>query len=245
MNCQQFDKIIVNLSCGLLDAAERHRALAHAQNCISCGTRLTRQQKTVAGLDTLAKQEQTINAPAHLAATLQAAFESQQTIAARDTVSPAPVRLWSFPVTFSLPNWRWAAAMAAVLVISGLVAMAWRRTDVHQPPSIDTTVANVTKQPPVQPSLNDAPKVAVKIPPKAKRTKPVRREAEEFGALISLMPFAQTETEEFQQIVRMQIPRSTLQLWGLPLNEESNSRQVNAEVYFSENGVARAIRLHN
>ena len=59
------------------------------------------------------------------------------------------------------------------------------------------------------------------------------------------MPIAQAEADEFQQVVRMQIPRSTLRLWGLPLNEEGNSERVSAEVFFSEDGVARAIRLHN
>ena len=61
----------------------------------------------------------------------------------------------------------------------------------------------------------------------------------------TLRPGAQAEPAEFEQIVRLQIPRTTLALWGVRINEDSNSQKVNAEVVFGEDGVARAIRILN
>lgn len=244
MNCQQFDNIIVNLACGpALATAEHAQALAHAQTCAPCGWRLACQHNVAAGLQVLAVQEQAISAPAHLAVALQAAFERQPS-AAQTILSPAPVRHWGF----AFLNWRWAVALAALLVVSGAVAtVLWHMpSDELSPPAEVLTQAVI--EPPQNLVANHAGVTGEKYVTKSRahqRPKTTRRESEEFGALISLMPIAQTEAEEVQQVVRMQIPRSTLRLWGLPLNEESSSEQVSAEVYFSEDGVARAIRLRN
>lgn len=245
MNCEQFDTIIVNLACNqLADASKRHLALAHAQSCAQCGMRLARQQNVAAGLHTLAVQEQTIGPPPHLAATLQAAFERQQTATTQEIASPISAKLWRL----SFINWRWVAATAALLIVSGLVAAAlWRTYSYDQSPTIEALTKNLNESPKkLSPNNGDVAgvKYAIKLRPH-QRPKTVRREREEYGALISLMPIGQTEAEEFQQVVRMQIPRSTLRLWGLPLNEEGNNEQVSAEVLFSEDGVARAIRLRN
>jgi hypothetical protein len=248
MNCHQFDKIIVNLACEqLTDAAKRRDALAHAQSCAQCGTRLARQQSVADGLRALALQEQAINAPAQLGAALQAAFERQRTVSVQEHFSPVRAGQRSL----SWLNWRWAAAAAVLLVVFGLAAASWWRARSQvAPPTVETITRVIKEQSPKTPSglevdvAANASPMPVKLRPQL-RKKSERRRTDDYGALISLMPIAPTETEEFQQVVRMQIPRSTLRLWGLPLNDESNSGPVNAEVYFSENGVARAIRLHN
>lgn len=241
MNCRQFNAVIVNLACDqLADADERRLALAHAQGCGQCGARLARQQSVAAGLSVLAAREQTINAPAQLGAALLAAFERQQKLAKPQQVSSEPFRFRLFP----LLNWRWAAALAAILIVAGLTAALWRQPVRPTSPVPKEILAELTP-PPVKSQANNETRMAANAPPKPKRRKPARHNTDEYGDLISLMPITPTETEEFQQVVSMQIPRSTLRLWGLPLDEESDSEQVNAKVYFSEDGVARAIRLHN
>ena len=94
MNCQQFDQIIVNLACNVrMDAAERARALAHADTCLKCGARFTRQQTISTALQSLARQEQTINAPARIGQLLFAAFEQQHVV--RPALTPVRRRFWA------------------------------------------------------------------------------------------------------------------------------------------------------
>ena len=208
MNCRQFEKIIVNLTCDqLADAAERCEALAHAQSCALCGARLARQQTVAAGLSALATQEQALNAPVHIGASLMAAFERQQTSAAPPNVLSETIRFRLFP----LLNWRWAAAMAAILIIAGLAASLRQRPIRQSLPIQNEIAAEVTL--PVNQSTGDETRPAVKVAPKPKRNRIAQHNPDEYGELISLMPIAPTETEEFQQVVRMQIPRSTLRLW--------------------------------
>lgn len=243
MNCLEFDKLIVRLACDTLASSSlRKQALAHASTCSQCGARLAQQQNVANGLDALAVQERSIQAPAHLGAALLAEFERQQKLAAPQHAPSEPIRFRLFRL-FSLLNWRWTTATAAILIVAGLTVVLWRQP-VRQVSPAQKEIA-VTVTPPVNASGNAGTEIAAKVSPKPKRRKIARRETDEYGALISLMPIAPTETEEFQQIVSMQIPRSTLRLWGLPLDEENDGKQVRAKVYFSEDGVARAIRLHN
>lgn len=241
MSCLEFDKLIVSLACDTLASGSlRAQALAHAATCARCGARLAQQQMVAEGLDALAVQEQSMQAPAHLGAALLAEFERHQMLAAPQSVSSEPIRFR----LVSLLNWRWATASAAVLLVVGLTAILWRQP-VRRTSPVQKEIAATPLSSPVSTSANNETKMVAKISPKPKRKKTARHNADEYGALISLMPIAPTEREEFQQVVSMQIPRSTLRLWGLPLNEESDSEQISAKVYFSEDGVARAIRLHN
>ncbi|MBL8191706.1 MAG: hypothetical protein JNK38_27050 [Acidobacteria bacterium] len=241
MNCIEFDKLIVRLACDTLASGSlREQALAHAAACQQCGARLAQQQLVAEGLDALAIHERNIQAPAHLGAALLAEFERQQTLAAPQHVSSEPIRFR----LVSLLNWRWATTIAAVLVVAGLTAVLWRQP-IRQTSPVQKEIATTVTPTPVNTPVNNETNMAATVAPKPKRRKSARYKTDEYGALISLMPIAPTETEEFQQVVSMQIPRSTLRLWGLPLNEESDSEQVRAKVYFSEDGVARAIRLRN
>ena len=243
MNCLQFNTIIVNLVCDqLADADERRLALAHAQSCAQCAARLARQQSITTGLSALTAQEQTINAPAHLGAALMAAFEQQQVPVAPKHFQSEPIRFRLFP----LMNWRLATAMAAVLIVAGLAAALWQQPIRQDWPVQKENESAAGLTPPLlADSANDGTKLATTVAPKPKRKKTAQYEADQYSELISLMPIAPTDTEEFQQVVSMQIPRSTLRLWGLPFDQESDNEQVSAKVYFSEDGVARAIRLHN
>jgi hypothetical protein len=73
----------------------------------------------------------------------------------------------------------------------------------------------------------------------------MRSEATGNSEFLSLRPGAQSEPTEFEHVVRLQIPRTTLALWGVRLNEDNDNQKVNAEVVFGEDGIARAIRILN
>lgn len=251
MDCHEFNKLIISLACDTLaDAALRKGALAHAAACTQCGARLARQHNIADGLAALAVQESSIQAPAHLGVALQAAFAREMKLAPE----AAGFRLADWL------NWRWVT-VAAVLVLGVMATVVLLRQPSDSSQFMQTTVNVPRKEEAVErvehkesaplrtvqsQTIAQAALVRRRVTPRVPRNlKAARRVSEEYGELLSLTPLARNETEEFQQVVRMQIPRATLRLWGLPLNEESNSEQVSAEVLFGEDGLARAIRLRH
>lgn len=248
MDCHEFNKLIISLACDTLaDAALRKDALAHAAACTQCGTRLARQHNIADGLAALAVQESSIQAPAHLGVALQAAFAREMKLAPEAAGSRLADWL----------NWRWVT-VAAILVLGVMATVVLLRRSSDSSQFMQTTVNVPRKEEAVErkesaplrtaqsQTIAQAALVRRRVMPRVPRNlKAARRVSEEYGELLSLTPLARNETEEFQQVVRMQIPRATLRLWGLPLNEESNSEQVSAEVLFGEDGLARAIRLRH
>lgn len=248
MDCHEFNKLIIRLACDTLaDAALRKGALAHAAACTRCGARLARQHNIADGLAALAVQESSIQAPAHLGVALQAAFAREMKLAPE----AAGLRLADWL------NWRWVT-VAAVLILGVMATVALLRRSSDSSQFMQTTANVPRKEEAVEhkesvplrtvqsQTIAQAALVRRRVTPRVPRNlKAARRVSEEYGELLSLTPLARNETEEFQQVVRMQIPRATLRLWGLPLNEESNSEQVSAEVLFGEDGLARAIRLRH
>lgn len=245
MNCQAFNQIIVEfVSVSLSDANTRTAAEAHVQSCAVCAARVAQQQTVAVALAALAEQEQIISAPVQLFTNLQRAFEQQHVQA---LVIPKPRQPW----LEAWLNWRLVAATAVLLLVFGLGTLRLWRPAAPAPPVTNTTARTSTNEPQPAQAENSSKFSAEAdnhVPPvrrPRRRTNPVRRSANEYGELLSLLPLAPTEADEFQQVVRLQIPRATLRLWGLPINEESTAEQVSAEVVFNEVGVARAIRLRN
>lgn len=251
MNCQQFEQLIIKLSCDLpLEPALRVQALAHAATCESCGRRLANQRYAENNLQALAIEEQSVAAPAHIGASLQAAFaaHTRQQQRAQKSFAAWLDSIW---------QWRMYAPVAALLLLAMLVTILFWREQANPSAPSNETANQMQATVPAAPAPAIEPTIAESVPATqlapstslkrrlARRGHPTKRAVEEYGTLLSLMPFTASEPDEVQQVVRMQIPRATLRLWGLPVNEESSSEQVSAEVTFSENGVARAIRLHN
>lgn len=130
MNCQDFENNLDDLSQGaLMDARTRSAALAHADECRRCDTRLADQKTLRAGLRSLAAASDG-EAPPRVESALLAAFRSQAAAKANeDTSAPvvvadsnvAPLRRragekqWSWMKT--LATAATAAAAAAVLLM--------------------------------------------------------------------------------------------------------------------------------
>lgn len=251
MNCQHFEQLVIKLSCDLpLEPALRVQALAHAAACESCGRRLANQRYAENNLQALAIEEQSVAAPAHIGASLQAAFAVHTRQQQR---AQKPLATWFD----SIWHWRMYAPVATLLLLAmSATILLWREQASPSAPKNDAAnqmqaILPAAPAPAIKPTIAESvPAIPIKPPAPLKRRlaqrgHPTKRAVEEYGALLSLMPFAASEPDEVQHVVRMQIPRATLRLWGLPVNEESSREQVSAEVTFSENGVARAIRLHN
>jgi len=77
------------------------------------------------------------------------------------------------------------------------------------------------------------------VPPAARG-----REAQEVATEFMPMPFAPKFTAEDRgQVVRVRLPRESMQTFGLPVNQDRIFNSVKADVLIGEDGVARAIRF--
>jgi hypothetical protein len=155
MNCQQFDGIVIDLARGaMMDAHARESSLAHADSCAGCQARLAGERALTGGLRALARESaQTESAPAHIEASLRAAFrqhlaatmttaivEQSATVdiqaQAANTNASAPLSISSFAGkrdarAQSWMNQRALAAAAAIVLMAtaGLIALsAWRQS---------------------------------------------------------------------------------------------------------------------
>lgn len=253
MNCRELEQSIVELTDGsLMDAAQRSLAQAHAEACAHCAARLAAERRTVAALRALAARDSAVSAPAHLRHALEAAFD--QNCGALNQ-APASARQWLR---------RGLAAAAAILLLFALAVSLWQRMNEQEikadgkQPETAPTPRREAVAPEVQTGQTDNDSAVSQVagrteaPARRRSRRPVKTELrpatandEEIAELFALTPLAATEPAEFEQVVSIEIPRSTLMLWGVPVNADRVGENVKAEVVIGEDGVARAIRIRN
>jgi hypothetical protein len=252
MNCQKFETIVSDLACGQMMAAEqRGEALAHSDACEDCAMRLHDEEMLTRGLQSLGAKMDSLEAPAAVEANLLMAFR------ARRAVVPAPVRRPSHSVY-------WLAAVAAMLLIA-ISVFVFRR---NARPADDPRQAAKQEEPQSKPKVVDqsTPQFAkdLTVPddnelvpqrPKPRRIHPAsqRRPANPQLAnhvtneiATDFIPLSYLSTAGLQdggQIVRVQLPRSALANFGLPVNMDRYNEKVKADVLFGVDGTARAIRF--
>ena len=166
------------------------------------------------------------------------------------------------PITVKRSSSRyWLAAVAAVLLIAmSVVALRWR-SGADTPPE---TFAG--KQPPSEPkqdpqpiqqpsdenkyqAVNDSPQRIERRPVRQLRVRrsenaQVANNTREIATdFIPLRYMNAASLQDGGQIVRMELPRSTLVNFGLPVNMDRYNEKVKADVIFGVDGLAHAIRF--
>jgi hypothetical protein len=249
MNCQEFERTIIDLGCHhLMEASAHARALEHAKICAQCAARLNREQRMTAGLEALAVEESAINAPESVRSALRAAFDERQAAAA----SPA-VLLW--PARRRL---LWGMAAAAMLLLSTIATALWLR---EQRAKVDDTQAGVINHPTPQSLLGKPSEALTEARPAGgihsskavrpagkqsrRRTPRVKERADDAGEFFPLTFVAKSGPAEFVQTVRVEISRSMLLSMGLPVNIDRGEGLIKADIIIGEDGVARAVRIIN
>jgi hypothetical protein len=115
MSCRNYETILTEVARGqMLDARARAEALAHAEACARCATRLANEQSLGAGLRALSSSAAAAQTPARVEEKLLAAFRQGPNFvpAGAPVVASKPRRAW------------WAvAAAAAILVVSTFAAV--------------------------------------------------------------------------------------------------------------------------
>jgi hypothetical protein len=251
MNCQRFETVVSELARGQMLAAEqRSEALAHSDECDDCAARLGDEQMLTLGLQSLATEMESLEAPRELEAKLLEAFRARTVvvpIAKRRSNSWASSRYW-------------LAAIAAMLLIAiSVVVFRWSNRPADEP-------IQAIKQEEPKPQVNDKsneqfardvekPDVEDSLPlrPKPRRVHAVTSRRPEVANHVTkeiatdFIPLSYMSAASLQQeggqIIRVQLPRSALANFGLPVNMDRYNEKVKADVLYGVDGMARAIRF--
>jgi hypothetical protein len=251
MNCQKFESVVSELARGQMMAAElRRKALAHSDACDDCAMRLRDEEMLTRGLHSLAAEMESLEAPAMIESNLVMAFR------ARNAVVPAPV--------VRRHSAYWLAAVAAMLLIA-ISVFVFRWSSWSNSPVEDRRQASRQEEPQQKPQPSVEPQLAKDSPvpddevlpqlQKRRRFHPAmqRRPANTQVAnhvtneiatdFIPLSYMSAASLQDGGQIVRVQLPRSALANFGLPVNMDRYNEKVKADVLFGVDGTARAIRF--
>ncbi|HWP42093.1 MAG TPA: hypothetical protein VNO14_02570 [Blastocatellia bacterium] len=239
----------------LTDRAICKSADLHAASCAACARRLADERSLASGLRSLAAIDAQCEAPARVEAALMEAFRERSRVSQEASVQVRG------GLAFRL-GWVAATAAAAILLI---VALATSRVE-QAPPAEE----QVTAKKPDAPEKKEKPEPEQKREPKAQpkkkrlvllqagnasskraRKKPPADARDSKGALgdeiattfFPIMPAGGLSQVDGGQLVRVEMPRSALVSFGLPMNIERANERIKADVLIGNDGVARAIRF--
>ena len=242
MNCQRFESVVSELARGQMMAAEqRAEALAHSDVCDDCAARLNDEQMLTLGLQSLATDMDSLEAPSALEANLLEAFRARPAFE-----KSTPVRV----------NRRyWIAAVAAML----LIAISLVVFSLSKRPAENSQVAGKQEEPQPKQVAHDVEQPAAPVespqPVKHRRIRPVTSRRADTASVanhvtkeiatdfIPLSYMNPATLQEGGQIIRVQLPRSALANFGLPVNMDRYNEKVKADVLYGVDGTARAIRF--
>jgi len=252
MNCQKFESVVSELARGQMMAAEqRAEALSHSDVCDDCAARLSDEQMLTLGLQSLAAEMESLEAPRVVEAKLFEAFRARPVAVGKS-------------VSIRVNPRYWIAAVAAMLLIAiSLVVFSWTRRA-----TADPRVAGKQEEPQPKPQVDDksneqlvqdvekpANESLPPVKPKPKRIRPVSSRRADTVAVanhvtkeiatdfIPLSYMSAASLQEGGQIVRVQLPRSALANFGLLVNMDRYNEKVKADVLYGVDGMARAIRF--
>jgi hypothetical protein len=254
MNCQKFESIVGELARGrMMEVDIRQDALAHSDECSRCTLRLRNEDMLTRGLQLLAAETESAQAPSHLEQRLLEVFRERRA-------------LQSVSVTAGGRRYWLSAAAAVLLIVGSAIAIRWqmvRSTDqIPQAavgPGTQTDSGNDVSDPlpapvkKVKHPANWKPKgrtsnilANARLQPVTKKTTaPVTNNISKEIAT-EFMPLGYLNAANFQdggQIVRVELPRSAMASFGLPVNMDRYNERVKADVLLGVDGVAHAIRF--
>ncbi|MDQ5844297.1 MAG: hypothetical protein M3539_03295 [Acidobacteriota bacterium] len=263
MNCNSFENVVMELAREqMMEATARDAAFRHSSNCESCAARLNEEQQLTVGLKQLAASTQEVASAPELPASLLAEFRNQR-LSVPNVVAP------QFRTRNAATYWTYAAAAAALLIVSGITAIYLGVAHEQTPQEIVAPVANTPLSPtdlaaasvttPTvsgSPTSPDGPRRSSKRATLAKdQSRPstttvaqseLLAKNNEREIMTEFIPIGYSDAPTVQdggQLVRVELPRSTMARFGLPVNMERYDERVKADLWLGADGFARAIRF--
>ena len=273
MSCRNYETILTEVARGqMLDARAKTDALAHAEACARCAARLANERALSAGLSALSSSAAATQTPARVEETLLAAFRQRNTFvpAGAPVAAAKPRRArWAVAAAAAILVVSTFAALrllpdstkqpdqqgAQVAQPSPLAEPPWREDEriVEGPERVVASgggdqdrklVPVVQAQRPrrdVRRGLaRDVRFDGGRMNPEVAAVSPDEEIATDFMPLSYDGSFSQLDDG---QVVRVELPRSALHSFGLPVNAERAGERVKADVLLGNDGVARAIRF--
>ena len=243
MNCHDFEmNIFALIRRRLIDASTRELIASHADNCVSCATRLAEERALTDGVQLVLAEIKAEEAPARIEKVLLEAFREQFAGPGPEIVqTPMSTRLWG--------NWKHGLVAAVVLILISVLSQRWLGSDsnlLHQTAIVPSTPVPVSEQP--TPSINSdhaLPQENVVLTPRRVRRHLPRKisHSEEVTEFIPLIEGEDLSSFESLQVARVELPPSALMDFGLRVGPEMPAGPVEAELLLGNDGIARAIRL--
>ena len=269
MNCEDFESNVDDLAREqMLEAAVYAQALAHYTECETCARQLDDQRSLSFKLRALAKETNSAKAPI-LGNELLNAFRSRQPA----TIRPAAVasRRYRVMVAGAMAVAAMVLVVIAVAVIrSRFVTPTVQIPPNSSPKNLSPSEVASVKTPdvtvphpapsPIKSSGWEGRRVGRKnsrrnVNPTVVPAQSLAGVSKETASVTSdsaaeittdFMPVgyaSATTLQEGGQLVRVELPRSALVAFGLPMNFNRYDEKVKADVFFSADGMARAIRF--
>jgi len=265
MNCQKFETVAGELARGRMMMAElREEALSHSTDCSRCSTRLREEEILTRGLRSLGDETRSFEAPQAIEANLLKAFRQAKVV-----VPIVPVRerrhYWIAAIA--------ALLLVVFGLLSARIQLQEKPTPVEavnnsEAPGNEVVPANNPQ--PIVAGNSEPQAVAVKHEvvhqPKVlsrhnrvvspdqlqarassnRNKKDVESNHASNEVATEFMPLGYMNVQALQdggQIVRVELPRTTLATFGLPVNMDRYNEKVKADILLGMDGMAHAIRF--
>lgn len=264
MNCQIFETVVTDLAREqMIEASARQEALIHSGECEACGLRLVLERRLTLGLRALAAEMKSESASPRVEENLLEAFR-RQTSAVQRTPLVSLRRWWIAAaavvlIAIGIAGVRWSLDGPPQTGIETSHNKEGQRST--GAPTV-ATVKPTSESAPKQTAL-DRPrgKRSVRRPQKASSSNSERlvaksesvmagnnleaisEQSEVTTQFLPLSYVSPTNLQDGGQLVRVELPRSAMARFGLPVNMERYSERVKADVFVSSDGLARAIRF--
>jgi anti-sigma factor RsiW len=227
MTCREFDEVIHGfVRMDLLDVNEREAVMEHAAHCQACAQHMADAAALAEVSEAIGKSVQAEHAPAHVEASLLAAFRHHHR-----------GRSWR-------RSWEWAGVGAAAAVALMILWIASGRTKgpaVSPAPRKD--VASETNLPQEAKAAVASQSSAVSAPVD---TPSGEAAASETYAASDFVPVPFTggiSADDPGMIVRVQLTRSSLAQLGYPVAETPDEDLILADVLVGEDGWPRGVKV--
>jgi hypothetical protein len=265
MNCQSFETVVNDLAREqMMEANSRQEALAHSDDCEACELRLALERRLTFGLRGLVEEMKSVSASARVEEQLLEAFRSH--ISLLSQMRPASrSRYWLVAaaavllIAFGIAGMRWGIerpSQTAVETSRNLGVPTPKSPPVainHPNPDPAPKQTPAFRQSRQRPSVRSSEKrssggnetAAVKGPAEGTDTTEVGNsiESEVTTQFLPLSYASPVNLQDGGQLVRVEMPRSAMVSFGLPVNMERYGERVKADVLVSADGLARAIRF--
>jgi len=272
MNCQEFERTVNDLARGfVLEATQRASGLAHAEACDRCAARLADERALTLGLRSLSASMQETRAPQRVEAALLAAFrEPDKVVPFKPGTQPvhrAGHQRWRWAASVAAGLALLFVALAALRLqeqqptqpqaiatardSKPLQLASWPSVEDENAPAVLTPARVAQPQLQFQRVSNRTRNTMNVI---NRGSDPIERmpvantaantTADDIATdFIPLTYGADLNSMDSGHVVRVELPRTAMARFGLPVNAERAAEPVKADVLLGDDGLAQAIRF--